>query len=1321
MSTPLSVLLVEDSEDDALLVLRELRRGGFQPLWQRVETVETLQAALASQPWDIIISDYRLPRFNASQALEILQQSNLDLPFIVISGTIGDALAVELMKAGAHDYLMKGNLARLPEAVRREIRDAQTRAERKQTSQDLHRTQERLQLALEGSAIGLWDWSIQTGNVTLNDRWAGILGYSLAELSPISIQTWYDYTHPEDLQTALERLEQHFRRESLVYECELRMRHRAGHWVWVWARGTVVEWDEGGNPLRMAGTHLDITDRKRAEMSLARRDRYMTALVNVQHFLLTAAMNAQTYQQILAILSPVVDADRLYIFENHRDQTGALVMSQRAEWCAPGIAPQQDNPDLQGLSYEDLSPRWLAVLSSGGIINGVVADFPETERSVLEPQGILTVLVCPMIVKGEFLGFIGFDNCLQLRYWEPLEVEFLTSAAAAIALAKEREQATQALEQLNRELEHRVMQRTAALQHSEARLRAAQQVARLGSWELDVLTNTITWSPEIFSIFGLDSTARPDFVNPTPRSQDDPLFQAFSAGERERFTHLIDRVLEGGETYATDLQITRADGSLAYIFVKAELNQNLAEQTPKLLGIMMDISDRKAIQEALQRSEERARATLLALPDLVFRVNRDGQYVDYLASPHGNHPARSQAVIGQSLYESLPPEVAIAHTHALKQALKTHTVQIYEQEVWIGDKLRYEEIRVAPCGNDEVVFFVRDISDRKQAELALQQLNDELEIRIKQRTRDLERQSNLLQTILNSMSDGVVVANLTGEILLKNPAAEKIEGLDQTILTNAALVNSPANIYLPNGSLCPTDYLPLNRALQGEATNQVELWVQQEDNPEDIYLEVTGRPLLDGTATPMGGMVVVRNVTDRKRDAVERQRVAEQILYNSLHDALTDLPNRNFLMQRLELAMQRSQRLRRSYFALLFLDLDHFKVINDSLGHLAGDEVLVMVAQKVRSLIRASDMPARLGGDEFVLLLEDVESLQDPVHVADRLFAELQTPLTLTNGREVFINSSIGIVMGDPDYQSPSDLLRDADIAMYRAKAQGRAGYVIFNEEMHIQALQRLQLEQDLRRAIDQGELVLYYQPIIHLSTGNLCGFEALVRWQHPINGFIDPKEFIPIAEETGLIVPLDSQVFHMACQQMVLWKQQFANNFPLRISINLSAQDLRKPDLIEGIDSILAETGLEGSCIILEITESMLIEDIDKTIDLLTQLKMRKIQISIDDFGTGFSSLHYLHRLPADHLKIDRSFVSQMQSGNRNYQIVDTIITLSNQLGVIAVAEGIESPEQLDWLRQLGCELGQGHFFSQPLTAQEVEQRFFQETRQLLETFLGF
>ncbi|MBD0266744.1 MAG: EAL domain-containing protein [Cyanobacteria bacterium Co-bin8] len=440
------------------------------------------------------------------------------------------------------------------------------------------------------------------------------------------------------------------------------------------------------------------------------------------------------------------------------------------------------------------------------------------------------------------------------------------------------------------------------------------------------------------------------------------------------------------------------------------------------------------------------------------------------------------------------------------------------------------------------------------------------------------------------------------------------------------------------------------------------------------------------------------------RDVTDKIRVQQQLQYDATHDGLTGLSNRSLLLERLALALERAKRHSDFHFAILFIDLDRFKVINDSLGHLAGDQLLRLTARKLEKTIRPIDLAARVGGDEFVLLIEEVSGLQEAIRIAERILTCLNTPITLEK-QEVVVNASIGIMMGTPDYECNLDLLRDADIAMYCAKAKGKACYAIFNPEMHTQALKQLKLENDLRRALENQEFRLHYQPIVDLSTGKLLGFEALVRWQPSVEGVVSPAEFIPIAEEIGLIVPLGSWILHEACRQMASWQSQFPEAATLKMSVNLSVQQLREADLLSLVENVLKSTGLPGRCLALEITESMLMQDVEAVSCLLEQLRSLSIQISIDDFGTGFSSLSYLHRLPVNNLKIDRSFVSNLCDSQRNLGIAETIIALANQLGIGTIAEGIETQEQLEQLDAIGCRLGQGYLFSPPVSAEAASK----------------
>jgi len=446
----------------------------------------------------------------------------------------------------------------------------------------------------------------------------------------------------------------------------------------------------------------------------------------------------------------------------------------------------------------------------------------------------------------------------------------------------------------------------------------------------------------------------------------------------------------------------------------------------------------------------------------------------------------------------------------------------------------------------------------------------------------------------------------------------------------------------------------------------------------------------DSHGNPLHLIFQIQDITDRKR-------AEEQLLHDAFHDALTGLPNRALFMDHLQMAIQRSKRDEDRLFAALFLDLDRFKIINDSLGHMVGDQLLVGIARRLESCLRPGDTVARLGGDEFTVLLEDMAETNDAIEVAGRIQAELSVPFNL-EGHEVFTSVSIGIAPSSIGYERAEDLLRDADTAMYHAKTLGKNRYEIFDKEMHDHAMNLMQLETDLRRAVDRQEFFVLYQPVVSLETGMISGFEALVRWQHPERGVIPPNDFISLAEETGLIIPIGQWVIGEACRQVRRWKDQIGDDVPLTISVNLSSKQFSQPDLIEHISRALDETQIGPGSLKLEITESMVMENIETAIDMLTQIRALGVELSIDDFGTGYSSLSYLHRFPINTLKIDRSFVSRMIENTENAEIVRTIITLAKSLQMDVVAEGVETESQLDQLKNLKCEYGQGYLFAKPV-----------------------
>ena len=451
---------------------------------------------------------------------------------------------------------------------------------------------------------------------------------------------------------------------------------------------------------------------------------------------------------------------------------------------------------------------------------------------------------------------------------------------------------------------------------------------------------------------------------------------------------------------------------------------------------------------------------------------------------------------------------------------------------------------------------------------------------------------------------------------------------------------------------------------------------------------------------PLSSQWLVRTYAD----ITERKKAEKQHRHDAFHDPLTGLPNRGLFMDRLEHVIAASQRRPdTSNYAVFFLDMDRFKIINDSLGHTVGDQLLVVVGRKLSDCIRPGDTVARLGGDEFAILLENIADTSYTVNVAERIREKLARPLDI-RGHEVFASISIGIALGSERYERPEQVLRDADIAMYEAKGRGNASYEIFDARMHANILDRLQLVTDLRAAVERKQLTLYYQPIIDLKTQQLTGFEALVRWNHPTRGLVYPLEFIPLAEEHGLIHQIGAWILHEACRELKLLQTRYPAQPPLTMSINISSRQFSQQDLIGILSGVLAETGVDPRTLILEITESMLMENVDAAVVTMKRLRSMGIRLHIDDFGTGHSSLSYLQLFPVSALKIDRSFINKLTAKGENQEIITHIVALAKSLNFQVIAEGVEMEHQLTNIQDLHCGFGQGFLFARPMAFQAID-----------------
>lgn len=569
-----------------------------------------------------------------------------------------------------------------------------------------------------------------------------------------------------------------------------------------------------------------------------------------------------------------------------------------------------------------------------------------------------------------------------------------------------------------------------------------------------------------------------------------------------------------------------------------------------------------------------------------------------------------------------------------------------------------------------ILCIIRDVTQHAQANAALR------------------KSEKKFRTLIENMTEGLLEVDHNERIIFTNARFCEMTGYSQ-----AELLGQRASEFLLDEEGREIVRQANLRRLSG-VSDTYELKIVRK-NGEPLWALVGGVPLTDSDGRIIGSMGIHTDITERKR-------VEEKLLHNAMHDALTNLPNRALFLEHLRRVMSRSN-LREKSFAVLFLDFDGFKLINDSLGHAAGDTLLKLIAGRLEGLLRGNDIVARLGGDEFTILLDELNEPEDVLNVVRRIQDVLTRPFSL-GGRDVFISASIGIALKDEKYRMPEEILRDADIAMYRAKSAGKARHEIFNHEMHEQVNKRLRLETELRLALERGEFRVFYQPIMHLTTNRLIGFESLVRWFHPERGIVMPMDFIPVAEETGLIVPIGEWVLRESCRQIGEWQKRYPERRDLHISVNLSCKQFIQHDLADRVAAILLETGLDAKHLRLEVTESHVMENSQMAINIMNKLRELGVRLSIDDFGTGYSSLSYLQRLPIDFLKIDRSFVDVMTKTMENSEIVKAIVMLAKNLGMDVIAEGIETEEQAASLINLECTFGQGFFYSKPTDAAQAE-----------------
>ncbi len=695
-----------------------------------------------------------------------------------------------------------------------------------------------------------------------------------------------------------------------------------------------------------------------------------------------------------------------------------------------------------------------------------------------------------------------------------------------------------------------------------------------------------------------------------------------------------------------------------------------------------DVTERREVEDALRSSQRLLAGVLQSSLDGVMAFvavrDPDGSIADFewvLANPVSEQivGCPEDELLGKKLLTEMPGMEEEGLFEAFERVVETERPfegEVYYEHEGISAWLR---LTVVKLGDGFVMSFV-DVSERKEAERASRRGQDTLA--------EAERMAHL----------GSWEWDLRTDVVTWSDEVYRIYGLQPE-------VSVPSMVMLLE-AVHPEDEDVVVRA-QDQAFHEHQPYDIEHRvvRPDGHVRIVQSRAKVvrsdDGAPSRMIGTVY---------DVTERKALEERLRHQAFHDSLTGLPNRNLLMDRLRTILGRTERRHASKAAVYFVDLDDFKVVNESLGHEAGDELLIKVAERLRRGLRLEDTLARFGGDEFVILVEEVATTQEAARIAARLVEQLREPYYVRR-RQLYVAASVGVAVGDADTNSPQDLLRDGNTAMYAAKREG-AAHKLFHPTMHAQAYRRLERENDLRRAIEKEEFVVHYQPIVQChDDGNVWGMEALVRWNHPERGLLNPSEFVATAEESGLVVPMGEQVLRQACRQAASWQEGFRRTPPLVVNVNLSATELARPELTRTVEVALQESGLEAHCLGLEVTETMYVQALEGNTASLDRLRAAGVRIVIDDFGIGYSSLSYLKRLPADALKIDHTFVAGLGYDVEDTAIVRLVVELAHTLGMELIAEGVETREQVELLMEMGCDFMQGFYFARPMPPEELHR----------------
>ena len=1326
------LLLVDDDEDESLILRALLRESARTPgaLQFSLDWVSEAEAALEQigrAQHDVYLIDYYLGATTGLQIIERAVAAGCEAPLILLSGQDDPRVDANAMRAGATDYLVKDQLSGA--LLERTLRYAIAGKKNERALREIATQNARLTAAIEAASVGvaLTEMRDEKNLITyVNPAFTHTTGYSSREVTGQTLAfLGGSQTAPELARAVIQSLN-----EGVMAEGTAINFRRDGTPFWNQAHFAPIYQAEGQH-IGNVGFFQDVTARIEAENAAHEARRNLEMAQQIAHlgswsyeftvpgdwFSAVGFWSDETFR-ILGLepgaIAPSCDAwlDRI-----HGEDRGAAwravgeVMERGAECALDCRIVRDDGQErfVQARAHIERDAQGRAVR-----MNGTFLDVTERERAqragreleyrlrtvtqtapiilwALDMQGVFTlseghILSRLELQSGQIVGKSVFEvyrdspqsleMCRHALRGEEVE-DIVTEADRTFAVYmgpewnERREQIGVVGIAYDITEQFRAQQ---ALLESEARFERIM----IG---VPGMVYQLMQTPEGAQQFLYVSKASHDIYGIAPAQalqNAELLMGAVIDEEKAEFDESVAQSARDLTDWQMELTIVRADGERRWIRGQARPVKR-DDGAVVWDGIIVDLTQSRAAAEALRQSQR-------AL-DEAQKLAHIGSFTWDLRSGESVWSDEMYRMLEMEVGSPVPaPEEVLMRYHpddrvAMMKSMETRAQQGRDARMQVrllrrDGSIRHVETRSSiqfdSAGRPTILTgSLQDISERVEVERALRESEERYALAAR------------------GTNDGLWDWNLiTGEIYY-SPHWKAMIGYAED-----EIGHSPDEWL---GRVHPDDLSRvrehMDEHLSGKNAGCECEYRLLHANGEYRWMLGRGLALFDaaGVATRLSGS---------QSDITQRKIAESQLERSAFYDALTNLPNRALFAERLNCTIARSNRTPQT-FAVLFLDIDRFKKINDSLGHFAGDRLLVEAAARFERCLRPGDTVARLGGDEFAVLLGDLSSVEDVHQVANRIHAELAAPFKL-DGHEAFVTVSMGIALGQGNESSAEELLRGADTAMYRAKGAGRGRHQIFEATMHQRAVRLLEMETDLWRALERDELRLHYQPIISLKSGAISGFEALVRWQHPERGLVSPADFIPLAEESGLIVPIGWWVLEEACRQAKAWQNQFG---PLWMSVNLSPKQLSQTDILERVAGALQATGFDGHSLKLEITESVIMENTESASQMLRQIKELGVRFSMDDFGTGYSSLSYLHRFPLDTIKIDRSFISQMKPHARDHQIVNTIISMARGLRMNIVAEGVETLEQLQSLREMRCGYAQGFYISRPQPNEQIEE----------------